>query len=623
MNFCPSDDSFLPFIDKEIREGVVNAMDRPLSRALRDVTGLINSSVDLLTTLQHLVDAACNSTVWAMGGVMSIDQQSGNALVVARHDPSLLGKSYRDKWTLATSPSIVALTRNEPVIIRDAQTAIEFPGYQEEAIQRGYRTVVVLPLGCTDMEGRAIVMSVQSRDVVDVSETDIAFLETIVHLGAIAVDKAHRLQAERVAAERLQNALAAHSSLMQKVLSDGSVASAAAMIETFLPNPVVVVDLTANLVVAGRSPKPGAIDDNRWREQISRGLSRQFLRIARDLANDTRQETRKLSLSCEDQHLMLPAVVEPLRVDEETVGTLIVFSLNTDFSDLDHLLLESAKFALSVQMMRSHLRFQTESQTASELFAEIVSGNSRNVDDLITRARRLDIDVNSQARLVAVGLPEDVAKSGKSMDELHRSIVRLAGQQKPQATAAPLGDIILCRVPGSDRESGNAAKALARKAIDEAQWLVGSKPIVVIGRGCSSIREHGQVWLECERMIRLAVRFNRSGLLEARDFGPFPLLLSAADTSEVHTFVDLTIGAAVRHDAAKGTDYIKTLTVFLEHGCRSQACADAMALHVTTLRYRLGRIRELFGIEIDTPERRFALELAIRLNEMLPQDTQN
>ncbi|MNJ80977.1 hypothetical protein D3C77_795680 [compost metagenome] len=41
-----------------------------------------------------------------------------------------------------------------------------------------------------------------------------------------------------------------------------------------------------------------------------------------------------------------------------------------------------------------------------------------------------------------------------------------------------------------------------------------------------------------------------------------------------------------------------------------------MGLHVTTLRYRLARIQELFGLDFDTPERRFALELALQLHQL-------
>ena len=617
MKFSPTGDSFRVSTSSEVP---LNALDRPLSRVLRDVASLINSSVDLDTTLQHLVDAACHHNFWSMAAVMSIDQADGNAVVVTRHDPSQLTKTYRNRWTLATSPSLIALTRNDPVVIRDAQESVEFPGYREEAIQRGYRTVVVLPLGCRDMEGRAMVLSVQSREVVDLSAADLAFLETIVHLGAIAVDKAHRLRAERLAAEQLQKALAAHSSLMHQVLSDGSVASAAAMVETILPNPTVVVDLTANLVVAGRSPKPDLIDATRWREEMDNGMNRQFLRLARDVSGKAGLEMRKLYLNCDGHHLNLPAAVEPLVVDGETVGALVVFSLEADFSDLDHLLLKSARFALSVQLMRSHLRFQTESQTSSDLFTEIVSGNWRNVDDLTVRARRLGIEVNAPARLVAVGLPQGAVKRGKTISELHRSIIRLAGQLAPQATTAALEDIILCRVPDAHRDADAQVKAFARKLIEETQWLTESKPIVVTGKICASLHDYPQAWHECERMIRLAVRFNRTGLLAPQDFGPFPLLLSAADSKEVQSFVDVTIGAVVHHDEVHGTDYVKTLAVFLEHGCRSQACADAMGLHVTTLRYRLSRIQEIFGIEIDTPERRFALELAIRLNETIARE---
>lgn len=595
----------------------MHAIDRPLSQALRDITSLINSSVDLTTTLRHLVHAACHHTVWSMAGIMSIDQTSGHALVVARHDPNLLAHAYKNRWTLVTSPSLVALTRNEPVIIRDAQTAHEYPGYQKEAIERGYRTVVVLPLGCKDAMGHAMVLSVQSREVIDLTEIDLTFLETVVHLGAIAVDKAHRLTTERLTAERLQNALTAHSALMHKVLSDGSVASATAMIKTFLPNPVVVVDLTANLVIFERSPAPDLIDDATWKASFDKTLSRQFLRLARDVAKSARLEPTRLYLNCGGHHLNLPALLEPLLVDGEAAGVLVVFSENADLGNLDHLLLESAKFALSVQMMRSYVRFRSESQTSSELFAEIVSGRWRSFEDVAARARRLGIEVDAQARLVAISIPADTKHPVKTSLELHRSITRIAEQQNPPATAVALDDIIVCRVPSVGRDSDAAAKVLVAKIMEEASWLLDTTPVAVISKPCSSLQEYPIAWRECERKIKLAVRYNRKGLLSVEDFGPSPILLSAVNSEEVRSFIEVTIGSVTRYDEENRTEYNKTLALFLGHGCRHQACADAMGLHVTTLRYRLSRIRELFGIEIDTPERRFALELAIRLHDTL------
>ena len=95
------------------------------------------------------------------------------------------------------------------------------------------------------------------------------------------------------------------------------------------------------------------------------------------------------------------------------------------------------------------------------------------------------------------------------------------------------------------------------------------------------------------------------------------MLVSAADVGDVRSFVRDSIGAIAEHDRENGTPYLETLSVYLEEGCRSQACADRLGLHVTTLRYRLARIQELFGIDVETPERRFSVELALRLHSVI------
>jgi DNA-binding PucR family transcriptional regulator len=115
-------------------------------------------------------------------------------------------------------------------------------------------------------------------------------------------------------------------------------------------------------------------------------------------------------------------------------------------------------------------------------------------------------------------------------------------------------------------------------------------------------------------MIRVARTFGRSGVLAAPEFGPLPLLISAADSAEMRGFVEGAIGPLIAHDREHGTPYLQTLRAYVRSGCRSQACANDMGLHVTTLRYRMTRIADLLGIDVDTPDRRFTLELALRLH---------
>jgi hypothetical protein len=64
-----------------------------------------------------------------------------------------------------------------------------------------------------------------------------------------------------------------------------------------------------------------------------------------------------------------------------------------------------------------------------------------------------------------------------------------------------------------------------------------------------------------------------------------------------------------------------TLAAWLRHGGRTKEVADALHVHPQTVRYRLGRLRELFGERLDDPDGRFELELALRTRELVRNGT--
>ena len=158
---------------------------------------------------------------------------------------------------------------------------------------------------------------------------------------------------------------------------------------------------------------------------------------------------------------------------------------------------------------------------------------------------------------------------------------------------------------------------LMRRIADELARYFDEAPIVVAGSLCAALEDYPAAWERCSRMIRIGRSFGLTGALSTQDFGPLPMLVSAADVGDVRSFVSESIGAIAEHDRENGTPYLETLSAFLDEGCRGQACADRLGLHVTTLRYRLARMQELFGIDVETPERRFSVELAIRLHGVI------
>ncbi|WP_042264481.1 helix-turn-helix domain-containing protein [Paraburkholderia heleia] len=580
-----------------------------LMSSLRDVASRINTDDEVDTLLHSLIELACRHGSWDLGSIMSVDAAHGDALVIARRDTALLKRPLSDRWELATSPALVALQRNEAVYIRDALETTEFLGYRREAAERGYRTVLVLPMACHDVEGRPMVLVVLARKIVDLPAEQLAFMELIVHLGAIAIERTHRQRAQQAAAAQLRRVVDVQGAMLEEVLAGGSMVTLTAMLADLLDSPVLVIDLYGGELHASRAPH-ASLDMAAWRAGLDGDAGQQIRAAA--LGAIERHALRRVPFDLPDG-LTLHANVELLSVDGDTVGALLCFG-EREPGDLHTISIENAKFAMSVQLMRSVIRFRSETRTLAELFFEIVERRWRDEQDVLERARRLGLVLAAPARLLVIDYPH---RSGAAFDrsaECHRAANMLAVQHKLAIHPITVGNGFVCVLPDAPAQT---ATAFARQLCGALGALLCGEPTLVVSDAFTGLTALANEWERCWRMIRVARAFGKTGALSVPDLGPLPMLIGAADSSDVRAFIAGTIGRIVEYDAKHHASYIGTLATYIRHGCRAQACADAMGLHVTTLRYRLARIVDLFGIDVETPERRFAVELALQLHNLL------
>ncbi|MFF3846694.1 PucR family transcriptional regulator [Streptomyces sp. NPDC002328] len=76
----------------------------------------------------------------------------------------------------------------------------------------------------------------------------------------------------------------------------------------------------------------------------------------------------------------------------------------------------------------------------------------------------------------------------------------------------------------------------------------------------------------------------------------------------------------IRADLAGGGELVRTLAAYLDAGGDVAAAARRLVVHPNTLRYRLGRVRERHGVDLDDPDARLLLTLAARLAAAPPPD---
>lgn len=100
------------------------------------------------------------------------------------------------------------------------------------------------------------------------------------------------------------------------------------------------------------------------------------------------------------------------------------------------------------------------------------------------------------------------------------------------------------------------------------------------------------------------------------DMGIYKLLVHIKDTSVLHEIYDETLGTLEEFDSANGTDYMETLKRYLENDGSVQEVARITFVHRNTVNYKLRRIKEILGCELNY-EDKLRLMLSFFIKEFL------
>ncbi len=172
--------------------------------------------------------------------------------------------------------------------------------------------------------------------------------------------------------------------------------------------------------------------------------------------------------------------------------------------------------------------------------------------------------------------------------------------------------LLVCAQSGEDR-----GEACARLLLREFSLLCpGGRPAVGVSGACPSLAElHRGV-----EQARAALCFALSQGTELGHYdrmGFFRLLLEVGDRAFLEDYVREQLGPVLDYDRKHGSDFARTLSLYLSCRGSIQAVAEASFCHRNTVNHRVHLLREKLGFRLDDPEACFQLAAAFRAREYL------
>jgi sugar diacid utilization regulator len=225
----------------------------------------------------------------------------------------------------------------------------------------------------------------------------------------------------------------------------------------------------------------------------------------------------------------------------------------------------------------------------------------------VSRAARLGCDL----RHGAVALVAEVRSARP------RHVAALIAGEHEGAIAEPLAD--------DDGRTRVYALLPARAATPPDRCLASARTLASRLRGhgpaafssfCGEPAELGRAVTEAELMLDVIAHDDRVADQLGAEIGNgvYRLLFRAmaTDPEEVRRFYEDTVEPLVAHDREYRTDLLGTLETYLANDCNMNATARAVYAHRHTVAHRLGRVRELTGLDAALGDDRERLGLGLK-----------
>jgi DNA-binding PucR family transcriptional regulator len=95
--------------------------------------------------------------------------------------------------------------------------------------------------------------------------------------------------------------------------------------------------------------------------------------------------------------------------------------------------------------------------------------------------------------------------------------------------------------------------------------------------------------------------------------GVYQMLSSVTDPAGIEIFMKDQLGTLLDYDKRHHSDLLATLAQYFDSGCNIDQTAAVLSIHRNTLKYRLKRVRELLGQDLNDGSTRLDLHLATRV----------
>ena len=279
---------------------------------------------------------------------------------------------------------------------------------------------------------------------------------------------------------------------------------------------------------------------------------------------------------------------------------------------LDYLVAEQGSSVCAVEMARNKAIREAEKRLKGDLLTALLQDILSPRDArLWVQSMGLDLAQAHVALRFAWDGPEPPSR--RRLETLVNGEITRLGLL---AIVSPMEAEVICFCQVSPQaKRPDAALLLGQAVLEESRR---ENPDVQGRCGVGTVAPALEEWLTSLRQagqaLEMARRLGEQQPLYYADLSVYRLLMQLERSPELISFQEETLGPLLASDGDR--ELIHTLEVYFANHGNLAKTAEVLYIHRNTLVYRMGRIAAITNLDLDNPEHRLALQLALRIYRM-------
>jgi purine catabolism regulator len=302
--------------------------------------------------------------------------------------------------------------------------------------------------------------------------------------------------------------------------------------------------------------------------------------------------------------------VQPLGGAGDRLGFLVLAGEAQD--DWDKLAAQRGAAVLALELAKEQAVQAAEERLRGDFVQAVLAGMPADSEALLRRGQELGYDLKRPhvALLCSVG-EADEATAAYAAGLLGTALMAM----KIAAPAMRRDDGVLCYLPlpNHGQRPREVAEQLRARLADDVPGV-----LLALGKEAPTVAAWARSLREAEQALLLGRQLlDPARVLDFGDLGVYRLLALLRESPELWEFYRATLAPLADYDRLQDAELLKTLEAFFANLGNLTRTAEALHVHRNTLLYRLGRIKEICGQNLEDAEERLALWLALKAHRVL------